>query len=173
MPARFSWPKCPEYTTQAYQLCCDATFLDLDQDGHLLTMNNDCTTKQQRVANMNPIAILLIAIPALTLALVTIQLIRAMFGNARNGLQVRKDLSEQIEALPYGNVLALEGIDQQALLHRLPLVELRQDLERCRSCTQTRECDQVLNVEPRDALAANELEFCPNMGSILQHKLSI
>lgn len=122
---------------------------------------------------MNPIAILLIAIPALTLAVVAVQLIRAMLGNVNNGMRVRQDLADQIAELPFGNMLAHEGVDQQSLLHNVPLVDLRQDLESCRACTQTQKCDQVLNVVPRNTQAANELEFCPNMGAILQHKLSI
>ena len=122
---------------------------------------------------MNLIAILLIAIPALTLAVVAVQLIRAMLSNVNNGMRARQDLAEQIADLPFGNMLALEGVDQQSLLYNVPLVDLRQDLERCRACTQIQKCDQVLNKVPRDAQAANELEFCPNMGAILHHKLSI
>ncbi len=122
---------------------------------------------------MNPLSILLIVIPALTLVVVTVQLIRTMAGNVQTGKLVRQDLAGQIADLPFGNMLALEGVDKQVLLHRVPLIDLKQDVARCRSCSKTQLCNQVLNVVPGDSRAANELEFCPNMGAILQHKLSI
>lgn len=122
---------------------------------------------------MNSLSILLIVIPALTLVVVTVQLIRAMAGNVQTGKLVRQDLADQIAELPFGDMLALEGVDKQILLHRIPLIDLKQDVARCRSCSKTQLCNQVLNVVPRDSRAANELEFCPNMGAILQHKLSI
>lgn len=122
---------------------------------------------------MNLLSLLLIAIPVLTLIVVTVQLIRTMAANVQTGKQVRQDLAEQIAELQFGDMLALEGVDQQAFLHHIPLADVKQDLARCRSCSMTTLCNEVLNVVPRDSRAAKELEFCPNMGAILQYKLSI
>ncbi len=121
---------------------------------------------------MNLVSILIIAIPVLTLVVVTVQLVRALAGNVTNGKRVREELADQINELPFSNMLAVEGVDQNALLHRVSLVDVRQDIVRCNGCDEKQACKNLLD-DIEQGAHAEVPDFCANQNAIQQHKLSM
>ena len=119
---------------------------------------------------MNVVSVIVIAIPAIALVVIAFRLILALATNVKIGKQVRATLAERISRLRYGAMLQRENVDQNLLLHQIPLAEINEEMTHCESCQHTQTCDQVLN---KDAEAVKDLSFCPNIDAIRKHKLAL
>jgi len=81
--------------------------------------------------------------------------------NLRQGEKYRDELERRVNGLRLGAMAEHIGVSTMGLVHRVPVVDLHQQMERCGSCDQTVACDKALKTEV-DAPAASVPSFCAN-----------
>lgn len=95
-------------------------------------------------------------------------LVYALSKNFKTGQLVRQQLSDKVDQLRYGQMLALFGVNKDNYLHKVPLTRVDDEIRKCRSCEWTFECDKAL--QHFDYVNDEVLRFCPNASSISSQK---
>jgi hypothetical protein len=83
--------------------------------------------------------------------------------NTRSGMKYRRVLAEKIDQLRLGRMLAALGIDTDVYLSSARAVDIRSQIDNCKACVNTEECDDKLAGGDIDA---GEIAFCNNEDSL-------
>ncbi len=109
-----------------------------------------------------PSLVVILAFTVLALVL-GLRMASAMLGNLRRGQRLRQDMEDELRKLRMYKALEHLGVDPQAYLHRVPLVDVQTQMKRCSQCSELERCDRCL----ARALPPCQFEFCPNREAIL------
>ncbi|MGD8312981.1 MAG: DUF6455 family protein [Gammaproteobacteria bacterium] len=101
----------------------------------------------------------------LLLAIFAVLLPTTIVFNTRAGMKYRKVLAEKVDKLRLGRMLAALGIDIDVYLSSARAVDIRDQIENCKACVNTRECDDKL---AGGAIGAGDIGFCNNEESLKQ-----
>ncbi len=117
---------------------------------------------------MNIISVLALVILAISMVMTGFLLAYSIHRNFQKGQLVRKQLTERVNQLRYGKILALFGIDKKSFLHRVSITEVENEMRTCQACKRTNECDAVL--QQNGIFDDDVLAFCPNASSIKEQR---
>ena len=112
---------------------------------------------------MNVVSIISILLLGLLLVIFTVLLPVSIVFNTRAGIKYRQGIAEQLQRLRLGKMITALGIDTDSYLSSERVVDIREQMERCNSCTNTDECDTVLADGPVDA---NSISYCNNEAAL-------
>lgn len=85
-------------------------------------------------------------------------ILRAIGRNLRQGSLFRRSLARQMSSLRLSNMLKALGIDQHEYLHTVPVVEIEDQMRKCKNCSTYKTCDAQL----QQSQTPENLDFCPN-----------
>ncbi len=114
---------------------------------------------------MSIFAIAIIATLAISLMTILVKLVLAVHNNVETAELVRNNVLERVDDLLYGKMLEKRGIDKFSYTHKVPLVEIEQEIKRCQECKQVVACSDALSRDSEQVMT-----FCPNNTSISQHQ---
>ena len=115
---------------------------------------------------MNPaniISLVTVIMLGLLLAIFIVWLLVAIIFNTRAGMKYRQELAEQLVRLRLGKMLTALGIETDSYLSTVRAADIREQMNRCNSCTNTGECDTQLAAGPVDAAS---IDYCNNEASL-------
>jgi hypothetical protein len=81
------------------------------------------------------------------------------------GMEFRKNLARQLNALRLNKMLAALGIDVNNYLHKERVIDIEQQIDKCSSCQNTDICDDQLS---KGTIKASNIDYCNNEEA-LQH----
>ena len=113
------------------------------------------------IANLISVAAMLIL--GLLLVIFIVLLLAAIVFNTRAGMRYRQKLADQLERLRLGKMLTALGIETNSYLSTVCAADIREQMERCNTCTNTGECDTQLAAGPVDAAS---IDYCNNEASL-------
>jgi len=113
------------------------------------------------IANLISVAAMLIL--GLLLVIFIVLLLAAIVFNTRAGMRYRQKLADQLERLRLGKMLTALGIETNSYLSTVRAADIREQMERCNTCTNTGECDTQLAAGPVDAAS---IDYCNNEASL-------
>ena len=99
----------------------------------------------------------------LLLAVFFVLLPVAIIFNFKAGIKYREKLAGQIERLRLGKMLAALGIDIDAYISMERSVDIWEQMNRCKACDNTEECDDRLS---EGVIDADDISFCNNEKSL-------
>jgi hypothetical protein len=91
--------------------------------------------------------------------LLSVLLFIAIIFNVKRGRKYRQALAKKIEQLRLHKMLLALGIDPNAYLHKEPIAEIHQHMERCNACENTEQCDEALATHD---IKPEEIGYCNN-----------
>lgn len=107
---------------------------------------------------MDFVSLLSLIVVCVAVSGLAVALILTIRANYLTGWRFRQQLSERVNRLRLGRMLARRGINVQEYLHRIPVVQLDREARACEGCNQTRTCEEVL----ARGTAGTSLDFCVN-----------
>lgn len=81
------------------------------------------------------------------------------------GMEFRKRLAQQVNALRLNKMLAALGIDVNSYLHKERVIDIEEQINKCSSCRNTETCDDQL---AKGTITAGNIDYCNNEEA-LQH----
>ncbi|MGD2052766.1 MAG: DUF6455 family protein [Gammaproteobacteria bacterium] len=81
------------------------------------------------------------------------------------GMEFRKNLARQVNALRLNKMLAALGIDVNGYLHKERIIDIEEQIEKCSSCQNTETCDDQL---ASGTIKVDNIDYCNNEEA-LQH----
>ncbi len=81
------------------------------------------------------------------------------------GMEFRKRLARQVNALRLNKMLSALGIDINTYLHSERVIDIEEHIDKCSSCQNTEICDDQL---AKGTIQASNIDYCNNEES-LQH----
>jgi hypothetical protein len=81
------------------------------------------------------------------------------------GMEFRKNLARQVNALRLNKMLGALGIDVNGYLHKERIIDIEEQIDKCSSCQNTEICDDQL---ARGTINAGNIDYCNNEEA-LQH----
>jgi hypothetical protein len=81
------------------------------------------------------------------------------------GMEFRKRLAQQVNALRLNKMLAALGIDVNSYLHKERVIDIEEQINKCSSCQNTETCDDQL---AKGTITAGNIDYCNNEEA-LQH----
>ena len=104
-----------------------------------------------------------ILLAILLLAAFVVLLPVAIIFNFKAGMKYREILARQIERLRLGKMLAALGIDIDSYVSIEGIVDIREQITRCKACDNTEECDDRL---AEGIIDTDNISFCDNEKSL-------
>ncbi len=101
----------------------------------------------------------IISFVLITLLILTVAILMA-FAVTRNfkaGLRFRDELAQRVRFLRLDKMLKKRDIKLNDYLHAQSVANIENQIRNCESCSETKQCDQVLNES-----SPPDLSFCPN-----------
>jgi hypothetical protein len=83
--------------------------------------------------------------------------------NFKAGIKYREKLAGQVERLRLGKMLAALGVDIDAYVSKERTVDIWEQMNRCKACDNTEECDDRL---AEGVIDADNISFCDNEKSL-------
>lgn len=112
---------------------------------------------------MNTFSLVTMLLLGLLISGFTLLLLAAIVFNLKTGQRYREKLAQDLHKLRLGKMLAALGIDINSYLHTARSVDIYQQMNRCATCENTRECDDQLTNED---IEASRIDFCNNEQSL-------
>lgn len=112
---------------------------------------------------MNTLNLVALGILALALAAFMVLLPVAIVFNMKAGMKYRQELAQKLDSLRLGKMLAALGMDLDEYLASNPVVNIRDQMDRCTACNNTEECDDKLS---SNAIDTDRIGFCNNEESL-------
>ena len=81
------------------------------------------------------------------------------------GMEFRKRLAQQVNALRLNRMLAALGIDVNSYLHKERIIDIEEQIDKCASCQNTETCDDQL---ARGTITAGTIDYCNNEEALQQ-----
>ena len=102
---------------------------------------------------------------ALFMLYVIMRMSYVIMRNVIVGIEFRKNLAHQVNALRLNKMLAALGIDINSYLHSERVIDIEEHIDKCSACQNTETCDDQLN---QGTIQADTIDYCNNEES-LQH----
>jgi len=83
--------------------------------------------------------------------------------------QAHRNLLNRVKCLRLHKMLHFLGVDEHEFLRVIPLSDVDRLIEQCSACITLDICDGCL----RDGQRINNMSFCPNYKSLLEHSKAI
>lgn len=112
---------------------------------------------------MNLVSIISVLLLGLLLLTFTVLLPVAIVFNTRAGMKYRQGIAEQLQRLRLGKMLTALGIDTDSYLSSERMVDIREQMERCNTCSNTGECDTHL---AEGSVATGNISYCNNEATL-------
>lgn len=103
------------------------------------------------------VAVLLAVLSVTFIFMLAVNIVR----NLRQGEKYRDELEQRVSGLRLGAMADHIGVSTMGLVHKVTVVDLHKQMDRCGSCDQTVACDKVLKAGV-DASEASVPSFCAN-----------
>jgi hypothetical protein len=118
---------------------------------------------------MEIISYILLATLALAMIMLSIFFVVLFRKNMRQGLEFRRNLTQNLHQLRMSKVLSALGHDTNLYLHKLSVHNINQHMSQCENCNTTDACDKKLS---QPSIQHVEFEFCPIQESLFQFSSS-
>jgi hypothetical protein len=79
------------------------------------------------------------------------------------GMEFRKRLARNVNALRLNKMLAALGIDINNYLHSERVIDIEEQIDKCSACQNTETCDEQL---AKGAVQASNIDYCSNEESL-------
>ena len=79
------------------------------------------------------------------------------------GMEFRKRLARQVNALRLNRMLTALGIDINGYLHSERVIDIEEQIDRCSACHNTETCDDQLT---KGTINAGNIDYCNNEQSL-------
>jgi hypothetical protein len=114
---------------------------------------------------MDIFTIIAIAVLGIFMLYVIFRMSYVIMRNVIVGMEFRKNLAKQVNALRLNKMLAALGIDVNSYLHKERVIDIEEQIERCSSCQNTETCDDQIT---SGTVTASNIDYCNNEEA-LQH----
>ncbi len=81
------------------------------------------------------------------------------------GMEFRKNLARQVDALRLNKMLTALGIDISNYLHTERVIDIEQHIDKCSTCHNTETCDDQF---AKGTIQASTIDYCNNEKSLQQ-----
>ncbi|MBT8129442.1 MAG: hypothetical protein KJP10_05580 [Gammaproteobacteria bacterium] len=105
------------------------------------------------------------SILALFMLYVLMRMSYVIMRNVIVGMEFRKNLARQVNALRLNKMLTALGIDINRYLHSERIIDIEEQIDKCAACENTETCDDHLG---KGAVQASNIDYCNNEKSLLQ-----
>ncbi len=103
------------------------------------------------------ISIISFVLITLLILIVAVLMAFAVTRDFKLGLRFRDELARRIRLLRLDKMLKKRGITCENYLHVESVTNIEKQIRNCESCSETKQCDQVLKEN-----SPTDLSFCPN-----------
>jgi hypothetical protein len=114
---------------------------------------------------MNIVTILVTGLIGFLLVAFMLSLFAAMIFNMKVSQKYRAGIAQSMDKLRLNAMLGAVGINTRDYLHNERILEIRNQIKRCKACARTDECDHHLK---NGAVQAEALHFCNNGDTLRQ-----
>ncbi len=87
--------------------------------------------------------------------------------NLIHGRRFHQALADEFNQLRLSRMLTALGIDKARYIHRTPVLEIQRQMQHCRECHNTGECDIRLE---NDDIEPGQIDFCNNQTALQEHR---
>ena len=102
---------------------------------------------------------------ALFMLYVIMRMSYVIMRNVIVGIEFRKNLARQVNALRLNKMLAALGIDINSYLHSERVIDIEEHIDKCSACQNTETCDDQLN---KGTIQADTIDYCNNETALQQ-----
>lgn len=102
---------------------------------------------------------------ALFMLYVLLRMSYVVMRNVIVGMEFRKNLARQVNALRLNKMLTALGIDINRYLHSERIIDIEDQIGKCAACENTKTCDDQLG---KGAIKASDIDYCNNEKSLQQ-----
>ena len=114
---------------------------------------------------MDIFSVIVGGILALFMLYVLLRMSYVIMRNVIVGMEFRKNLARQVNALRLNKMLTALGIDINSYLHSERVIDIEQQIDKCASCENTETCDDQLS---KGTVQAGNIDYCNNEKSLQQ-----
>jgi len=114
---------------------------------------------------MDILTLIVGAILGLFVLYVIMRMSYVIMRNVIVGMEFRKRLAQQVNALRLNKMLAALGIDVNSYLHKERIIDIEQQIDKCSSCQNTETCDDQL---AKGTITAGNIDYCNNEEALQQ-----
>ena len=114
---------------------------------------------------MDIFTIIVGGILALFMLYVLLRMSYVIMRNVIVGMEFRKNLARQVNALRLNKMLTALGIDINSYLHKERIIDIEQQIDKCAACENTQTCDDQLG---KGNIQASNIDYCNNEKSLQQ-----
>ena len=114
---------------------------------------------------MDILTVIIGGILALFMLYVLLRMSYVIMRNVIVGMEFRKNLARQVNALRLNKMLTALGIDINRYLHNERIIDIEQQIDKCAACENTETCDDQLE---KGSIQASNIGYCNNEKSLLQ-----
>ncbi|MFN2308599.1 MAG: hypothetical protein ABR553_02530 [Gammaproteobacteria bacterium] len=86
--------------------------------------------------------------------------------NLVQGMRLRRQLHQRLQALPLETALGRAGADPRLYLHGRPIHEIEREMHNCETCQAARQCQAALAA----GVPTEQFTFCPNYVALFKPK---
>jgi hypothetical protein len=114
---------------------------------------------------MDIFSVIVGGILALFMLYVLLRMSYVIMRNVIVGMEFRKNLARQLNALRLNKMLNALGIDINRYLHNERIIDIEEQIGKCAACENTETCDDQLG---KGAVQASNIDYCNNEKSLQQ-----
>ena len=105
------------------------------------------------------------SILALFMLYVIMRMSYVIMHNVIVGMEFRKSLARQVDALRLNKMLAALGIDINSYLHSQRVIDIEEQIDKCSACQNTETCDDQL---VQGSIQSSNIDYCNNEKALQQ-----
>ncbi len=105
------------------------------------------------------------SILALFMLYVIMRMSYVIMHNVIVGMEFRKSLARQVDALRLNKMLAALGIDINSYLHSERVIDIEEQIDKCSACQNTETCDDQL---VQGSIQSSNIDYCNNEKALQQ-----
>ena len=114
---------------------------------------------------MDIFTIIIGSILALFILYVIMRMSYVIMRNVIVGMEFRKNLARQVDALRLNKMLAALGIDINSYLHSERVIDIEEQIDKCSACHNTETCDVQLT---KGTIQPGNIDYCNNDKALQQ-----
>lgn len=114
---------------------------------------------------MDILTVIVGGILALFMLYVLMRMSYVIMRNVIVGMEFRKNLARQVNALRLNKMLTALGVDINRYLHSERIIDIEEQIDKCATCENTEICDDQLG---KGAIQASNIDYCNNERSLQQ-----
>ena len=114
---------------------------------------------------MDILTVIVGGILALFMLYVIMRMSYVIMHNVIVGMEFRKNLARQVNALRLNKMLAALGIDINSYLHAERIIDIEEQISKCSACQNTDTCDDQL---AKGTVQPGKIDYCNNEQALEQ-----